>query len=374
MDTLNYSFTAGEFNFEILAEPETAYFLEQSIDLENWESFSADWSELPLINRTKEVDTATDTAGFFRLTSKPLNQTPPIITELSLYLGALHAQTDGRHRIRFHIETEFWNPYNFSIKLQGASQNIAYYMVFENLPTLTVTNVTKGLSFSVDLGNIPLEIAGSESRRKVSSWIEIEDLELRSGEIYHSIEPDPSFHARGLARYIASRENRWSASTATNISPSDEVRIEVTACNISVYLVPYVGGYDSSTDQFVLSSSVVSLLDIPYEGFILNLLGQAYSRPTSSDYILSDFNFGYHLKLRDPHSIDTLLPLINPNTAIIDFNDPSILNLFEITSDPAALPSSLFYLFSPVDTFSDESRNSHTPKTDRPDIFIFSED
>ncbi|MEC8650256.1 MAG: hypothetical protein VXX82_04950, partial [Verrucomicrobiota bacterium] len=46
----------------------------------------------------------------------PVHTAMPIISEMSFRLGAFHTQSDAKHRIRFHVDVEFWNPYPYPIK------------------------------------------------------------------------------------------------------------------------------------------------------------------------------------------------------------------------------------------------------------------
>lgn len=143
----------------------------------------------------------------------------PIVTEASFRVGAFH-QWGGnnlKHRVRFHADVEFWNPYPFPIKFPAESSNRGFFVMlvpsqFENesigrggLETdkmiLSVQKIAPGIGRGG--GGIEEEIhtnlfdfderlftatSGDNTINEtvMISWLEIERVLLEPGEVYRA--------------------------------------------------------------------------------------------------------------------------------------------------------------------------------------------
>ncbi|MEO0511229.1 MAG: hypothetical protein AAF065_15370 [Verrucomicrobiota bacterium] len=107
-----------------------------------------------------------------------------------------------------------------------------------------------------------------------------------------------------------------------------------------------------------MGEPLVTLKDIPFEGFELTLLGSQYSRATSASYTLNNFIFAYHFRIKDPDQLEELLHLLTPTDSVIDFSREEVASVFEVTVDPLELVNTAGS-FSPLDQFADETANSH---------------
>jgi hypothetical protein len=339
----SFSYRLLEERFLVDIEPEgnAAYFIEQSDDLENWELVAAQSADDPLFESTYISDTSSKSFSFFRFTEKPLNKTPPIITEFALYVGLFHTQTDSNHRIRYHTATELWNPYGFDIELPTDSGDRAYWLVIENLPVIEVQVIRNfgrvqnvALSYTIDLGDIPVDYSGNTVIENLPwDWLLIDSTKLLAGEVYLT----GTDSSRGLARTVASSEDRWSWETVQSPSfpmlySDDEVRITADSCSITIHLIPF-SLQPTSVHPLELGEPILSYRNIPFDGFEISLSGAGYSRTSSGSYNKSDFLFGMHFQI-DEYTEPNLLPLINPSSVSYDFSDPEISSVFNITRNP----------------------------------------
>lgn len=160
----------------------------------------------------------------------------PVITEASFRLGAFHQHGGNnlKHRIRFHADVEFWNPYPFPIRFASEGQSRVFSVML--LPTqmgggrgrdaierekmiLSVQKMAAGRGrggstieeeFHTDLFNFDERyhesFSGSSFDRGdntldetvMITWLEIGSVTLQPGEVYHAT----TGLERGLARIL----------------------------------------------------------------------------------------------------------------------------------------------------------------------------
>ena len=205
----------------------------------------------------------------------------PIVSEVSFRLGAFHAQSDIKHRIRFHADVEFWNPYPFPIRMPVESQERSFVIMLlpselgepddsSATPEQLILSIQKiGPGVGRDEGAVEEEIhtnlfdfdealgsvlGGGSSNNSInetviSSWMTIEDVILQPGEVYHATTGRTSGLARELGGFILSGGgdpeeasdyipdpnhdyNKWSWHTTADpeypvLEPDDEIRVNL---------------------------------------------------------------------------------------------------------------------------------------------------
>ncbi len=287
----------------------------------------------------------------------------PIITEASFRLGAFHNQvpTFNWHRIRFHADVEFWNPYPFPIRFPGEGQNRAFVVML--LPSqmgglgrsgsepermiLSIQKLGGGLGregggvqeelhtnlFNFDEQLFQDRAAGNTINETVmTSWMEIENVVLQPGEVYHATTGQTSGLARDLGGYVlppggdpenpadyivdsSHTLNRWSWDENPNeneypvLTPSDTIRISLRMppSGLTFRLIPFDSRSQNSTPVYEEDTSnewakpIFELrnlyaFDNPSP---LILRGDEYSRASSGSYTEDNYNIGFHFRLDD---------------------------------------------------------------------------
>jgi hypothetical protein len=369
-NAFSYELDGGVFSLQLRTEPGETYYIEDSINLRDWVLRRAESSEDPAMIRRHETAVSTESKRFFRASTRSLERTPPVITEFALSAGLFHTQTDGLHRLRYHIEIELWNPYKFGIELLPRADTRAYWIVVDGLPTVTVQlqkdNAGRsGASpfFQIDLSDFPSDYPNNTVLESlIWDWCPIDDLEIFSGEVYRTRTPPP----QGLSRTIAARADSWAWHTVYDpidpekvIGPDDQVTISAEPAELTLYLIPFGANFSPGTHPLELGEPIVSYTKIPFEGFEMILAGDEYSRTSSSSYVSDEFNFGYHFKINELLELDELLPLLTPGTTVLDFSRDVFSNVLSITSDPSNLPALAPALFVAGDQFHDSHLNTH---------------
>lgn len=234
---------------------------------------------------------------------QPVHTIMPIVSEASFRLGAFHTQSDAKHRIRFHADVEFWNPYPFPIRIPNERQNRAFIIML--LPSemeepdargradrekmiLSVEKMAVGrgrggttvpeeslhtnlFDFDENLRNaFDPGTNNSISSTTLSSWMVIDDVVLQPGEVYHATTEQDRGLARDLGGYIlkvggdpddsedyivdpAHDHNKWSWQTSSPprnypaLQQDDDIRINLRmpANGLTMRLV----AFDSRTEN-----------------------------------------------------------------------------------------------------------------------------
>ena len=226
----------------------------------------------------------------------------PIVTEASFRLGAFHTQSDTKHRIRFHADVEFWNPYPFPIRFPGEGQNRSFTAMIVPSETggssgglgrgggssepeqliLSIEKLGGGLgrsggggvaeelhtnlfNFDEELGSV---LGGGSTNNSIeetvmTSWMVVDNTILQPGEVYHATTERTVGLARDLGGYVlrpgGDPENaadyepdpehdyhKWSWHTTQNptypvLEPNDQIRISLRMPEngISFRLIPF---------------------------------------------------------------------------------------------------------------------------------------
>ena len=230
----------------------------------------------------------------------------PVVSEVSFRLGAFHTQSDTKHRIRFHADVEFWNPYPYPIRFPGEGRNRSFIamMVPSELGTggfrgrpaekmiLSIEKIGAGFGrfgglveeelhtnlfdFDEDLGSI---LGGGSTNNTInetviSSWMVVDDAILQPGEVYWATTSKNNGLARDLGGYIlkgggdpkAAKDyipdpqhdyNKWSWHTTEDpshpvLEERDTVRISLRMPEngISFRLIPFNSASTSQTPVY----------------------------------------------------------------------------------------------------------------------------
>ena len=161
----------------------------------------------------------------------------PIVTEASFRLGAFHTHggNDFKHRIRFHADVEFWNPYPFPIRFPRSSDDRVFTVML--LPSemgrtglgrggverekmiLSIQKLGSGIGrgggavqeelhtnlfdFDERLDETgPLYYGNTLNETVIQSWMKIDREILEPGEIYVATTAKGDGLARNLGGYI----------------------------------------------------------------------------------------------------------------------------------------------------------------------------
>ncbi len=327
---------------------------------------------------------------------QPLALHQPIISEYSLSMGVFHTQSDRRHRIRFHMYVEWLNPYPYNM---GFSNEKAYIILADNLPTLEITNETTGEGFSVDLNNFDEDLSSnSENESKINSWMEFDELSsseseslqygIDAGRFYLMSEPDKIDQPQGLARTIAEDPYRWSwggaSPPATGPRPSnriygsDTIRIRsITPVYMNLTVIPLLDGasmpYSTDPDDFAAQKGyVMKIENIPFEDIDINISGSSYSRSTSGSFNPNDYRLAFHFKINETKgSIETITDSFSLRSPIINFQNSAVRSSYEIT-DVVAYARTADPL-TPQETFWDDTHreNAATPNQDEYQFHLY---
>jgi hypothetical protein len=282
----------------------------------------------------------------------------PIPTEITLWMGLFHAQTDARVRFRYHLELELWNPFSRPLAFRpdgvnGSFPNRALYVEFENLPTITVEDLGGPSSDPIaptligDLNNAFSGLNNSLIQNTVNSWLEIEPdpnwrggrnqippPTLLNGQVYRVLEPAPT-RQQGLARNLVNFDTNpsllWSQNRNQKPAEDSEIRISVEHSNGPVNII--IREWDAEKEE--PGSIVARFLNLPFEDvefFKTFFSGEAedrFSRTSSGSYQRTDYNLAFHVRLRtdeetmDPGILQHLFSTFDPTSGselVFDYN------------------------------------------------------
>ena len=371
--------------------------------------------------RTNQIDSSDGIA-------EPVRNIMPVISEVSFRLGAFHTQSDTKHRIRFHADVEFWNPYPFPIRMpsdSSSSRDRCFIIMLvpsvidetgadteqmilsirnRNLPDVFHTNL---FDFDEDLGSGPSG-GGSNSNTLnetvLQSWMEIEDVVLQPGEVYHATTGRTQGLAREIGGYVlplGGNENqaedyipdvehnyhKWSwHTTATPTYPVLEpdhlidIDLRMPENGVTMRIINYSSSLTSSTSPIYEDDTgnewakpVWELRNI-YKGSNpprQTLRGDQYSRSSSGSYTMNNFNIGFHFRLADelvfgatPDASDLALRF-DLRQPVWDYDDPTVQEIVEITEENPFNVSSLANLYDGIDVIADANTDTHAGTFER---------
>ncbi|MFU8848973.1 MAG: hypothetical protein ACNA77_09700 [Opitutales bacterium] len=294
----------------------------------------------------------------------------PIVSEMSFRLGAFHTQSDAKHRLRFHVDVEFWNPYPFPIRMPVESQDRCFIAMMvpsemgkdaserEKLILSLERTVGSGPHASIDwelhtnlfdfdeqLGSV---LGGGNTNNTLdetvlSSWMVIDDVVLLPGEVYHATTQRTVGLARDLGGYIirsgGDRENAddyivdpdhdykklsWETVQKPShpvLSADDDIRVSLRMPEngVTMRLIAFDAASQNSANSPLFEDNgddwakpVFELRNIYKVSNPppLSLRGDEYSRATSGSYTLNNYNIGFHFRLADE-----LILGLQPNAA-----------------------------------------------------------
>jgi len=318
------------------------------------------------------------------LPGQPFFSPRPLLTEAVLYVGLFHSRTanDGFVRIRYHMESEFLNPYSLPLQFPpDPAGTRGLVMIFENLPTLRITDESgTGPSLFDNLSALSYRPT-TDRLHTINSWFDILPFNsttprIKPGEIYQVMEPNPATQAEGLARNI-DETVRWRASLGT-LPPNDAmIRIEAVhpPGGVRIRGVPFDEpnrNLNPGNRPDIFSYSGLNFNDFTYR-IPYNQGPNPFSRERSTDYKISDYTFAYHFRLysdeTDLSSLRDILsganildPDFNSNLVFVDLNGANRTHseiLDPISKDPTDIVSDTINLFSKLDVFMDQTARSH---------------
>jgi hypothetical protein len=371
--------------------------------------------------RTNQIDSSDGIA-------EPVRNIMPVISEVSFRLGAFHTQSDTKHRLRFHADVEFWNPYPFPIRMPAdSSSNRDRCFIIMLVPSvIDETGAdTEQMILSIRNRNLPDELhtnlfdfdedlgsgssgGGSNSNTLnetvLQSWMEIEDVVLQPGEVYHATTRQSQGLAREIGGYILRPGgdptkaedympdidhdyHKWSwHTTATPTYPVLEpdhlidIDLRMPENGVTMRIINYSSSLTNSTSPIYEDDTnndwaepVWELRNI-YKGSNpprQTLQGDQYSRSSSGGYTLNNFNIGFHFRLADelvfgatPDASDLALRF-DLRQPVWDYDDPVVQEIVEITEENPFNVSSLANLYDGTDVIADASTDTHNGTFER---------
>lgn len=326
-----------------------------------------------------------------------ISHTPPILTEFCLSMGIFHTQSDRRHRLRYHLHSEWLNPYPHEM---GFRSKRPFLILVDQLPRLEVLNESSGEGFIVDLNAFNPDFRYNDpSQSKIHAWMEFDRLStsprreatygIDAGQVYRMSEPDKVRQPQGLARTLQEAPNlwRWGGAQAPEagarepnriygddvmrIRSLDPVRLRLSVLPLSNEArIPDDQHPDSFAEQ---SGALLQFKNIAFPDIDLRLSGSNYSRSTSGSFNPNDYRLAFHFKLneRDARIWQTLSEAHSLRDTQIDFADTLTRSVYEIFDAAAAARSS--DPLTEQERFWDDSdrTNSNPPNAEAWQFFLY---
>lgn len=313
----------------------------------------------------------------------------PVLVDLALSLGVFNARSDGRHRVRFHVQMTLWNP--SSLPLISVADKRLFLAEIEGAPEVTVTNLDSGATFSTWLDRCPPGVFWGYTQgpreRALWWWVEVLDTArygmLRSGvlpgEVYSLLMPDPQAQPYGFSRVIgrdtwrldeAEHPLGWLRPSPEVFLPTDRIRIAVrfVTPGTTLRLHPYVGALDASAEASDYATpALLTLAHVPWPDARIEVTGAEYSRPDSNGYVIGERRFCWRARL--VARTDEAAFSIGANPAlmgrVVDLADPACRACWALTEDALAealVPVGTF-IQNGTGVFRDAAVNCHDALT-----------
>jgi hypothetical protein len=315
----------------------------------------------------------------------------PALSEFRLSCGLFHTQSDRRHRLRFHLYSEWVNPYPYAMAYRYPKGLVA---IVDGLPTLEVTNLASMESFRADLNDFDENLYdNSLNESKLHAWLQFAPLEksggalrygLEAGRVYGMVEPRVEQKPDGLARTLAQGEHAWrynpGNAPATGRLPGtlyadDRVRIRSIAGSAQTMNLSFVPVNDAlyaqnpdmpmpedqHPDAFVRQEGLVLRLEgVAFDPIDFELSAQQYSRARSGDFSPNDYRLAFHFRLdEDGGGLDRFAEWSSWRSPFVDLRKPGFEGIYAVDRNPRAAAAEAANQFSGLDYFHDEQWNSN---------------
>jgi len=344
----------------------------------------------------------------------------PVVSEMSFRLGAFHTggtdkkPGDAKHRIRFHVDVEFWNPYPFPIRMAREAEDrcfIAMLVPSEMGDTPSereklILSVERWIGFgpfaTVDWGihtnlldfDERLNNPGDNTLNEtvMSSWMVIDDVVLQPGEVYHATtekedglariqggyvfipggdrEDPESYQVDPEGKYIKHSREFVDNPSHPVLSAGDQIRISLRLPKngLTMRLMAFNNATLNSSNSPLYedneSSWATPLFELRHlykenNPPPLTLRGDEYSRSTSGSYTINNYNIGFHYRLADelvigadPDAVDLALRF-DLRQPVWDYENPLVQQLVDITEENPFAVSQLGNIFDGSDVIAD---------------------
>ncbi|MDR1497656.1 MAG: hypothetical protein LBS59_04495 [Puniceicoccales bacterium] len=309
----------------------------------------------------------------------------PILSGLRVRFGVFHTHRDAYNRVRFHAEAQLWNPWAYP--LTCVEKDFIGVLDFEKMPVLTVTNLNTGGVNRVDMGAFPLgkfTVQQTPSDTTINANLIFHDTArhgmsasgLLAGEVYHFFIPSTESQPEGLARTLSGA--KWliqSDPKKANTPPAGatdgnwlhashqvEIRGEMPPGGVTLHIREAKGKFATSVASKDYSEPVLTLKNIPFSSFVLQLSGAEFDRAESSGYRVENARFGLSLRLRsnEPERILEALEKVDPREMTLDFSKPEVLALYDVTVDVVAGKDAPLATNSAESFWWDAHQNKHS--------------
>ena len=363
----------------------------------------------------------------------PVRTIMPVVSEVAFRLGAFHTRSDKKHRIRFHADVEFWNPYPFPIRMPAESRDRVFQVMMvpsemgepedpDAEPQKLILSVekigggrgrgggaiveelhTNLFDFDEELQSDPGSGGTAGTNNSVDetviiSWMVVDNVILRPGEVYHATTEKGNGLARDLGGYVlrpgGDREdpadyqvdpqhslNQWSSwdedeDVLYPVLERDDrinVSLRMPEGGITFRLIAFDGASGSQSPVFeetgnawaepVWEARHLYQVDNPPP---LVLRGDEYSRATSGSYTANNFNIGFHFRLADQRIIGAepdaseLALGFDLRQPVWDYENPAVREIVEITTENPFAVAQTANLFDGTDLLADPASDTHS--------------
>lgn len=354
----------------------------------------------------------------------------PVVSEMSFRLGAFHTRSDTKHRIRYHVDVEFWNPYPFPIRMAPENRDRCFVAML--VPTVIgeepsdreklILSVERTIGFgrvSVIDWEIHTNLFDFDERLNnsgdntlnetvINSWMVIDDVVLQPGEVYHATLDQTQGLARILGGYVlraggdrddpedyevdpAGQYIKHSWETVQNpthpyIYADDQIRVSLRMPEngVTMRLIAFDNASTSSSNSPLFEDNASEWATPLFElrniykvenPPPLSLRGDEYSRTTSGSYTLNNYNVGFHYRLADelvvgldPDAADLALRF-DLRQPVWDYDNPAVQQLVDITEENPFAVSQLNNVFDGTDVLADGNADTHGGSYERATLY-----
>lgn len=282
----------------------------------------------------------------------------PLVADIALSMGVFNARSDGRHRVRMHVQMALWNPSALGLLTNGEKR--LFLAEVEGAPEVSVTNLDSGATFTTWLDRCPPGVFWGYTQgvreRSLWWWVEVLDATrhgmsrsgILPGEVHAVHMPDPATQPYGFSRVIG--QGTWRYDDAEHpagwVRPSPDVflprdRIVVAMRFVTqgttLRLHPYVGPLDASVEAADYPSpALLTLAHVPWPDGRVELSGAEYSRVDSAGYVIGERRFRWRARLSAEDDGQVLALAADPAlmSGDIDLADAARRARWVLTADP----------------------------------------